>query len=179
MKKQVDASSYTTSRGTTLGRPEEPIDAIPDPRHPRINHHGDLIARQATGLVLGKERGFLGAHGLPAKFVCALIVLAETKRRARTGRPRAIHIYEQKGETRVGAETTQTPLASFMSRDPCPDRSRPQSTLRGLGRFWLAGAVLLTPARRPARRLDATRRSIIAMTPDQPNGDATSILLGS
>ena len=55
----------------------------------------------------------------------AVFVLAGAKRRARTGRPRAIHIYEQKGGTRVAAETTQTPLASFM-RKTGPGRSSPQ-----------------------------------------------------
>jgi hypothetical protein len=43
----------------------------------------------------------------------AAFVLAEAKRRARLGRPRAIHIYEQKGMIRmILAITPQPPSAS-------------------------------------------------------------------
>jgi len=45
----------------------------------------------------------------------AVFVLAEAKRRARAVRPRAIHINEQKEETKMYAPTSQSPRFSLIS----------------------------------------------------------------
>ena len=50
-----------------------------------------------------------------AKGVEAVIVLAGAQRRARAGRPRAIHINEQKEEIEMYAPTSQSPQVSLIS----------------------------------------------------------------
>ena len=45
----------------------------------------------------------------------AVFVLAGAQRRARPGRPRAIHINEQKEETQMYAPTSQSPRVSLIS----------------------------------------------------------------
>ena len=52
-----------------------------------------------------------------AKDVEAVFVLAEAKRRARAVRPRAIHINEQKEETKMYAPTSQSPRFSLISME--------------------------------------------------------------
>ena len=51
---------------------EQPVLVVLNPsrpdRHLRIDHHDDLVERQAPGLVFGQERGFLGADRLAAPF---------------------------------------------------------------------------------------------------------------
>ena len=52
-----------------------------------------------------------------AKGVEAVFVLAAAQRRARPGRPRAIHINEQKEETQMCAPTSQSPRFSLISSE--------------------------------------------------------------
>ena len=47
----------------------------------------------------------------------AVFVLAGAQRRARAGRPRAIHINEQKEETKMSAPTSQSPRFSLITMD--------------------------------------------------------------
>ena len=94
----------------------------------------------------------------------AVFVLAEAKRRARLGRPRAIHIYEQKGLIRICATTLKPPsnpsivtedgLASSdpMHLDNDPSRSRCGGSAfrraRGFVAFVELGFLLSAPGLR-------------------------------